>query len=63
MFLFGRDAETLFRDYVMKHTGFSSLQKKIKTCQQIDHYSSSNTRFQVCASAQLGLVVPENMLW
>jgi hypothetical protein len=63
MFLFGKDVETLFRDHVMNHADFPALKKKIKTCQQIDHYSTGNTGFMVKASAQLGLDVPKNLLW
>jgi len=63
LFLFGRDVERLFKKYVMQHPGFTALQKKIKTCQQIDHYSAAHTGFPVKAPAQLGLVVPKNMLW
>jgi hypothetical protein len=66
LFLFGRAVETLFRRYVMNQPSFAALQKKVKICQQIDHYSPRNKYFLVRAPAQLGLVptsIQKNVLW
>jgi len=55
MYVFGKNAADLFRDYVMNHKDFQAFRKKVKRCQQINHYSGANSWFRKFAPEELGL--------
>ena len=68
MYLFGGHVGKLFRENVMHHKEFHEFRKKVKKCQQINHYSGSNNgRFRKFAPEELGLRTVSSpkikMLW
>jgi hypothetical protein len=56
MYLFGKDVETIFRDYVRYHKGFDLFQKKVIKCQRIHHYSRQVNYFENIAPVQLDIM-------
>ena len=55
IYLFGKIAEDIFKEYVMQHEQFSEFSKKLRKCQRIDHYGQRNKFFERNAPTQLGL--------
>ena len=63
MYLFGKEVESLFNDYVMQHNDFNTFKQKIKSCQRIDHYGRRNSQFEKKAYIQLGIPKPKEEAW